>query len=314
MPPDPHTPHPLTETLVASYRADDRTEHLGTRFLPRRDAVIDILEHLRRLTFPGFFEAECLDETNLVPCVSDRLHALHALLYGQVREALRYALNQREPGVGDGCDRCDAEAAAVADAFLARLPEVRRLLGTDVQAAHDGDPASSHTDEAIFCYPGIDALFTHRFAHELFELDVPLIPRIMSEVAHGETGIDIHPGATIGESCFIDHGTGIVIGETAVIGTHCKLYQGVTLGALSLRGGHQRWAGQKRHPTVGNRVTIYAGAVILGGETRLGDGATIGGSVFLTRSVPAGHTVVMAEQQVITTPPGAQPSAFDPGI
>ena len=310
---DANERHPLTDELVASFASDPRIEHLGTRHLPRRDAAIAILEHLRRLTFPGFFEAECIDPERLDACISERLHAVHALLYDQIRQALRYRANLAAPGSGDDSPGCDTEAAALTERFLGRVVEVRRLLGLDVQAAFDGDPASGHTDEAVFCYPGIDALFTHRYAHELYRLGVPLMPRIMSEVAHGETGIDIHPGATIGESCFIDHGTGIVIGETARLGARVKLYQGVTLGALSLRGGHDRWAGKRRHPTLGDDVTIYAGAVILGGDTHIGDGATIGGSVFLTESVPAGQTVVMADQRLRVSAPRSA-DAFDPGI
>ena len=301
--------HPLTSELLASFKAHPLIEHLGEHHLPQRDRVIALVEQLRRLVFPGFFDRDCSDDAGLDRCVSRRLAATQALLQDQVARALR--CHPEAPAAVDPAE-CLARAEGIATAFLSSLPEIRRLLALDVQAAFDGDPASQHTDEAVFCYPGVDALFTHRVAHRLHRLEVPLLPRIMSEVAHGETGIDIHPGATIGESCFIDHGTGIVIGETAVIGKHAKLYQGVTLGALSLRGGHQRWVGRKRHPTLGDAVTIYAGAVILGGQTHIGNRATIGGSVFLTRSVPAGHTVVNGEQKLVSTPPGGP--AFDPVI
>jgi serine O-acetyltransferase len=212
-------------------------------------------------------------------------------------------------------------------AFLERTPELRRLLSLDVEAAFEGDPAASNTDETIFCYPGVDAIFTHRVAHELWKLKVPLLPRIMSEYAHNETGIDIHPGATIGESFFIDHGTGVVIGETAQIGNRVKLYQGVTLGALSTKGG-QAWRGRKRHPTIEDDVTIYAGAIILGGETVIGKGSVIGGSVFLTQSVPAYHTVSMKAPElrmsvrrgkgkrgaVQEEPAGGPPGVYDVGL
>ena len=290
MPEDP------AAALLESYAADPRTVAVGARFLPSRARVIELIEALRRLTFPGFFGDEPLAEADLEAVTRRRLEEVDALLYDQVRHALRYELNREGPGragVGDDCDRCDVRAHEVADAFVARIPEVRRLLGTDVQAAFDGDPATDHTDETIFCYPGIDAIFTHRYAHELCRLKVPMIPRIMAEVAHSETGIDIHPGARIGEGLFIDHGTGIVIGQTCEIGRNVKLYQGVTLGALSLKGGHDRWAGKKRHPTLEDNVTVYGGAIILGGTTVVGEGATIGGSVFLTRSVEPGHTVSM---------------------
>ena len=223
-----------------------------------------------------------------------------------MREALRYhAQRLREngshpdspeedtaPDEHDDGQRADQQAQHATLAFLERLPLLRRLLGTDVQAAFEGDPAAFNTDETIFCYPGIDAIFVHRVAHELYRLNVPLLPRIMSEYVHNETGIDVHPGATIGESFFIDHGTGVVIGETTVIGKRVKVYQGVTIGALSTKGG-QAWRGRKRHPTIEDDVTIYGGAIILGGNTVIGCGSTIGGAVFLTQSVPAYHTVSM---------------------
>ena len=186
--------------------------------------------------------------------------------------------------------------------FLHAIPEVRRKLSLDIQAAFDGDPAATHTDETIFCYPGIDAIFIHRYAHELYRLKLFLLARIFSEYAHNETGIEIHPGAEIGESFFIDHGTGIVIGETVTIGKRVKVYQGVTLGALSTKGG-QDWCGMKRHPTIEDDVTIYGGAIILGGTTVIGKGATVGGSVFLTNSVPAGHMVTMKPPELNLKPP-----------
>ncbi|MBL1216399.1 MAG: hypothetical protein D8M59_02770 [Planctomycetes bacterium] len=203
---------------------------------------------------------------------------------------------------------CDRLAAEITHAFLGRLPEVRRLLSLDVQAALDGDPAAEHTDETIFCYPGVMAIMVHRLAHELYRLDVPLLPRIMSEYAHSITGIDIHPGAEVGESFFIDHGTGVVIGETTVIGKHCKVYQGVTIGAKSFpkdaRGRLIR--GVKRHPTLGDYVTVYASATILGGDTVIGEGCVISGGVFLTRSVPPGHIVrAIGPELVVRTNPEA---------
>ena len=182
--------------------------------------------------------------------------------------------------------------------FLERIPELRRILATDVQAAYDGDPAVRTLDEVIFCYPGLEAVTIHRLAHLLHKLEVPLIPRMMTEWAHSRTGIDIHPGARIGERFFIDHGTGVVIGETTTIGKRVKVYQGVTLGALSVAKG---LAGTKRHPTLGDRVVVYAGATVLGGETLVGEDSIVGGNVFLTSSVPPGTIVYSSNQLKIRT-------------
>ncbi|MEM6749205.1 MAG: serine acetyltransferase [Planctomycetota bacterium] len=318
------------DALLASYEAEPRMRHIDAAFLPSRARVIDLIELLRRVTFPGFFEDQRLTTANLRQRTAGLLSELDALLFDQVRQALRYALNRAadaehaaavgadpddaptygrasrghddDTRPGDDCDDCDAEARRIVDAFVAGVPAVRDLLATDVQAAFDGDPAGANTDETIFCYPGIDAVFTHRYAHALYELGVPLIPRIMSEYAHNETGVDIHPGATIGRSFFIDHGTGVVVGETCEIGERVKIYQGVTLGALSTKGGRS-WRGRKRHPTIEDDVTIYGGAVILGGQTVIGKGATIGGAVFLTSSVLPGHTVTSGAPDPTHRPP-----------
>jgi len=282
----------LIERLVRSYREESGTHHLDSTFLPNRDRAIEIIELLRRLLFPGFFDEQRLTSENIRYHAGDLLTRTHDLLYEQVRQAMRYEANCNQAGRGDGEAPYDRKASELTRDFLAGLPALRRLLALDVQAAFEGDPAAVSTDETIFCYPGVDAIMIHRIAHELYRRRVPLLPRIMSEYAHNETGIDIHPGAEIGESFFIDHGTGVVIGETCSIGKRVKLYQGVTLGALSTKGG-QAWRGRKRHPTLEDDVTIYGGTIILGGETVIGQGATIGGSVFITRSVPAGHTVSM---------------------
>ena len=223
--------------------------------------------------------------------IGELLNELDEVLYEQVRQSLRYGQNNKDQGSGDDCDDCDVMAREVTDAMLAYLPDLRHAISLDVQAAFDGDPAAKGTDEAVFCYPGIDAIFSHRVAHKLCTLGVPMLPRIMSEYAHNETGVDIHPGATIGDSFFIDHATGVVIGETVIIGNRVKVYQGVTLGALSTKGG-QTWRGKKRHPTIEDDVTIYAGATILGGDTTIGARSTIAGSVFMTSSVPPDHVVL----------------------
>jgi serine O-acetyltransferase len=291
----------LVERLVASYKADDRTQHLDSTFLPNRAATIEVVELLRRVLFPGFFDRQRLTSEAIHSHTTDLLQQVRDGLYEQVRQAIRYEENRLGPGNGDTCTHCDEKAADIAMRFLDRLPELRRMLALDVQAAFDGDPAAHSIDETIFCYPGVDAVFIHRIAHELYVLNVPLLPRIMSEYAHNETGIDIHPGATIGESFFIDHGTGVVIGETTSIGKRVKLYQGVTLGALSTKGG-QSWRGMKRHPTLEDDVTIYGGAIILGGTVVIGEGSTIGGSVFLTHSIPPRHTVTMKQRELEIKP------------
>jgi len=283
----------LVGKLIASYRSNERMHHLESTFLPSRACVIEIIECLRRLVFPGFFDDCRVGLDNVGHRADALLVQVREKLYEQVRQALRYDLNRTsQSGRGDACDELDKRAIEITDRFINGLPELRALLATDVQAAFDGDPAAKSTDEIIFCYPGLDAIFTHRVAHALYELEVPLIPRIMAEYAHNETGVEIHPGATIGESFFIDHGTGVVIGETTHIGKRVKVYQGVTLGALSTKGG-QSLRGKKRHPTLEDDVTIYGGAIILGGDTVIGKGATVGGSVFITESIPAGHTVTM---------------------
>ncbi len=283
----------LVERIVHSYHAHPQLHHLDSTFLPSRDRAIEITELLRKIIFPGFFDEQRLTSDTVHHHAGDLLHQTHDLLYEQIRQALRYDLNRTQGnGKGDDCDDCDTQAQKVTFQFLERIPEIRRMLSLDVQAAFDGDPAAANYDETVFCYPGIDAIFIHRVAHELWKLDVPLLARIISEYSHNQTGIDIHPGATIDESFFLDHGTGVVIGETTEIGKRVKVYQGVTLGALSTKGG-QVWRGRKRHPTIEDDVTIYGGAIILGGNTIIGQGSTIGGSVFLTQSVPAYHTVSM---------------------
>jgi len=201
MPPAVPNLDALTAQLVADYHADDRTVHLDAIFLPSRDKCIALVELLRKLTFPGFFEDQRLTSDNVQARTADLLQQIDALLYGQIRQTERYLLNQKgQAHAGDDCPECDVTAREKTDALLAAIPSVRKLLATDVQAAFDGDPAATHPDEAVFCYPGIDAIFIHRYAHQLYKLGLPLLARIFSEYAHNETGIDIHPGAEIGES------------------------------------------------------------------------------------------------------------------
>ncbi|WP_432799692.1 serine O-acetyltransferase [Poriferisphaera sp. WC338] len=292
----------LADQLISCYQQDACMQHLNATFLPNRAKTIEVIELLRRIIFPGFFDEQRITTDNVNTHVNGLLQQTHTLLHDQIHQSLRYQLNEKQGGLGDDCDQCESQACEKTAAFMKLLPNVRRMLSLDVQATFDGDPASVSTDENIFCYPGIDAIFTYRIAHELYKLKVPLLPRIMTEYAHNETGIEIHPGAIIGERFCIDHGTGIVIGETCNIGNNVKIYQGVTLGALSTKGG-QDWRGMKRHPNIEDDVTIYPNATILGGSTTIGKGATIGGSVFITASIPAGHRVTSGNVSLNITPP-----------
>lgn len=276
----------VVEALVKSVTAEPRMQHLNRVLLPNRDEIIECISRLRQIVFPGYFGKQGLTTENVTFRIGELVIELSDMLFEQVRCCLRYRKSIAGDGaVSDECAECDQEAGRIVATFLERIAAVRELLATDVLAAFDGDPAAQSTDETIFCYPGLFTIFVQRMAHELYQLQVPLLPRIMTEYAHGLTGIDIHPGARLGRSLFIDHGTGVVIGETTQIGDNVKIYQGVTLGALAPAFG-QRLRGQKRHPTIEDDVTIYAGATILGGDTVIGKGALIGGNVFITSSVP----------------------------
>ena len=243
--------------------------------LPNRDTVIKIIKNLQKVIFPAYFGGTTISRVTAETYVEFLLGEIFNDLHEQVKLALSNQIH--DPA------ELAAQTDAVVNDFFAALPKIQELLMKDVQANYDGDPAAGSKEEVIFSYPGLYAIFVYRMAHQLYISGVPLIPRIMTEYAHGGTGIDINPGATIGEYFFIDHGTGIVIGETTIIGNHVKLYQGVTLGALSPRGGHAVTG--KRHPTVGDGATIYSGASILGGETEIGAGSVIGGNAFITDSV-----------------------------
>jgi len=289
----------VVESLIRSVNDEPKTHHLNRVFLPSREEIIHIVRRLRQAVFPGYFDPEILTTENLPARLTALIADLNDRLYEQVRFCLRYRQQIPEgESHTKACHECDEEAAEILAKFFDRLPEVRRLLATDVQAAFDGDPAATSTDETIFCYPGLLAISVQRLAHEFYKLKVPLLPRIMTEHAHGRTGIDIHPGAQLGESFFIDHGTGVVIGETTTIGKNVKVYQGVTLGALAPHFG-QRLRGLKRHPTIEDNVTLYAGATILGGDTVIGRDSVIGGNVFITSSVPP-HNQVVAEPPKLT--------------
>ena len=285
--------------MLSSYAADPRMSHIDAGPLPSRARTIELLEMLRDLMFPGYYAPRPLTEATAKEHVTQLVAGVREAMEQLVDEALQWQ-NWHHKGDGRKDEPTFARAAAVTDEFLANVPQLRERLSLDVQAAFDGDPAAISTDETIYCYPGVDAIFTYRVAHELYRMGVRLLPRIMTEYVHNETGIDIHPGAQIGESFFIDHGTGVVIGETTIIGNRVKLYQGVTLGAMSFARDEEGRLirGTKRHPTLEDDVTIYANATILGGNTIIGAGSIIGGSVFLTKSVPPGHYVTLKTQEL----------------
>ncbi len=282
----------ITEAIVATYTECSHSSHLGHRPLPSRDAIVDILNDLLEILFPGFGRRQNLHMGNVEYHVGDLVDGLHDKLTQQIARAVRHDYEGADPHM-------DFEARAQQEAIelLRRLADLRLVLDQDVQAAFEGDPAAKNYHEIVFCYPGLEAITIYRIAHELLLLEVPLIPRMMTEYAHSKTGIDIHPGARIGPSFFIDHGTGVVLGETCDIGARVKLYQGVTLGALSFprdaAGNIIR--GMKRHPTLEDDVVVYANATILGGDTVIGHHAVIGSSVWLTHSVDP-YTVVSLEK------------------
>ncbi|HCM28972.1 MAG TPA: serine acetyltransferase [Treponema sp.] len=269
------------EALTSSYGAYGLINHAGGPNLPSQEAVADILRDIDALLFPGFREEESADEGSLANVTAERVHRTARKLMRETEKSLSFSCrNGRFACEGAGCRDL---AARIVKEFFAELPQIRRILSLDVAAAFKGDPAAKSVEEVVVAYPGLEAIAVHRIAHFFWSKDLPLIPRMMSEIVHGRTGIDIHPGATIGESFFIDHGTGVVVGETTLIGRNVKIYQGVTLGALSVRKSE---ADNKRHPTIEDDVTIYAGATILGGETTIGRGSVIGGNVWVTESVP----------------------------
>ena len=271
-------------------RAIDKTDIYNQ---PDKKEVISILKNLLCIVYPGFYRDKTYKIYHLDHTVSTLIEDVIFHLNKQILLALRYS------GVDeDDEQRLSEHAQHIAVAFMRTIPKVREYLDTDLQAAYDGDPAAKSKDEIIFSYPGIYAITIFRLAHELFLLGVPLIPRMMTEYAHNLTGIDIHPGATIGKYFFIDHGTGIVVGETTEIGEHVKLYQGVTLGALSTRGG-QNLRNKKRHPTIKDNVTIYYGASILGGDTVIEEGVVVGGNAFITSSIRKGTKVSVKSQELI---------------
>ncbi|TWU24167.1 Serine acetyltransferase [Novipirellula galeiformis] len=291
----------LTEQIVATYTPKDSINHLGHCPLPSYTAVVEILLDLKDILYPGYRRKTGLHTGNIRYHVGSLIDSLHDELTTQIARALRHESRVQKKHTDCESDvDFEAKGQTMAIELLKRIPELRRILATDVQAAFDGDPACQTTDEVVFCYPGFEAITVYRIAHQLVKLDVPFIPRMMTEWAHKQTGIDIHPGATIGDHFFIDHGTGVVIGETCEIGRRVKLYQGVTLGALSFKTDDdgQLIRGSKRHPTIEDGVVVYANATILGGKTTIGKDSVIGSSVWITKSVGPQTTVVLEKPQL----------------
>jgi serine O-acetyltransferase len=293
----------ITEALLATYTECSRINHLGHKPLPSREAIVEILADLMDILYPGYVRRQNLHMGNVEYHVGDLIDGLHDKLTQQIARVLRHEHCQETPAAD-----FEKPAQQKAIELLRRLPDLRGQLELDVEAAYEGDPAAKGYHEIIFCYPGLEAISVYRIAHELLLLGVPLIPRMMTEFAHSKTGIDIHPGARIGPSFFIDHGTGVVIGETCDIGAHVKLYQGVTLGALSFprdaAGNIIR--GMKRHPTLEDDVVVYANATILGGDTVIGHHAVIGSNVWLTQSVEPNMVVSLEKPSLRIRGPETQ--------
>lgn len=296
----------ITAAFLESYRELGGINHLGGPNLPSRQGVIAIIEDIESLVFPGFKTEDAVDQGSLRYTTAEKINRLVRNLSAEITRSLCYARRQAsaDPG-GERCElasadllarSCRKEAEELAADLAQAVPDIRSKIHKDVQASFSGDPAAKSMEEVILSYPGVEAITIQRVAHYLWSQKVPLLPRMMTEQAHARTGIDIHPGAAIGEFFHIDHGTGVVVGETTVIGDRVKLFQGVTLGALSVK---KQEANAKRHPTLEDDVTVYAGATILGGKTVIGRGSIVGGSVWITESIPAGSRVYNKEPEHI---------------
>ena len=279
----------LIDGILDSYDRYGGINRTEAENFPNRQNVVSVLQDIQSLIFPGFRVAEDINPTNIRYLTGMRVNSIIAMLTKEIQKALVYTLAQQQKDSSNIQDsHCFRLAEETSVALVEEIPEIRRQIQLDTAAMFKGDPAARSAEEVILSYPGLEAILVYRIAHFLFVNGVPIIPRIMSEHVHGKTGIDIHPGAVIGKNIFIDHGTGIVIGETCIIGNNVKLYQGVTLGALSVK---KELMNKKRHPTIEDNVTIYSGATILGGETVIGHDSTIGGNTWLTHSVPPNSLV-----------------------
>ena len=286
----------IAEEIIESCNDKECYTHVDYEPIPSRESVIEIINRLREILFPGYFSRGKLDPVNLRYSMGESTAVVFDWLSDQISRSIRHDCIRYD----QDCTECNEQGNTLALRLLKEIPSIRKTLATDVQAAYEGDPAAKSFDEIIFSYPGMFAITVYRVAHKLFEYGVPLLPRIMTEYAHNVTGIDIHPGAEIDESFVIDHGTGVVIGETTFIGNSVRIYQGVTLGALSIpKDSADQFRGKKRHPTIEDDVIIYSGATILGGNTIIGARSVIGGNVWLTESVPADTTVVMETPRLI---------------
>ncbi len=286
----------VAQDIIKNCHEQTTASHVDNEPIPSRKSIIDIINKFFEIAYPGYFNDEKLDPVSLDYYIGQCVIKLYDMMAEQVtscirHECLRYDLS---------CQECVEAGYDISLQVLQQIPMLRNILASDVQAFYEGDPAAKSYDEIIFSYPGIFAITVYRLAHELYNLEVPMLPRIMTEYAHGLTGIDIHPGAKIAERFVIDHGTGVVIGETTTIGKDVRIYQGVTLGALSLpKDAGDKYRSKKRHPDIGDEVIIYSGTTILGGDTTIGARAVIGGNVWLTESVPADTHVLMEKPQLV---------------
>ena len=278
----------IIDNILNSYNTDGGTNLQEKYIYPNRENVVSVLKDIQAVIFPGFHQAQNIDKNNLKYVIGEKLSRIANVLTKEIEKALLYAFHENP-------EECKKHSEQIVDNFINEIPLIRKKACMDAQAALNGDPAARSIEEIILSYPGPEAILVYRIAHFLHANKVPIIPRIMSEYIHGKTGIDIHPGAEIGESFFIDHGTGVVVGETCIIGNNVKLYQGVTLGALSVK---KEMVDKKRHPTIEDDVTIYSGATILGGKTVIGKGSVVGGNVWLTQSVPANSTTIAKQETV----------------
>ena len=286
----------IAENIIESCYDKACYTHIDYEPIPSEGYVVDIINKLKEILFPGYFTREKIDPVNLKYYMGQSVSVLFDMLSVQIAHSIRHDCFRYDLP----CNECEEQGQKIALNLLESIPLLRKILATDVRAIYEGDPAAKSHDEIIFSYPGIFAVTVYRVAHKLFELQVPLLPRIMTEHAHSLTGIDIHPGADIGESFVIDHGTGVVIGETTVIGKNVRIYQGVTLGALSLpKDAGKRLRGKKRHPTIEDDVIVYSGATILGGNTIIGSRSVIGGNVWITKSVPPDTKVIMETPKLV---------------
>jgi len=286
----------VVRQLVDGFTSRKWSSHIEPVPIPSKEEVVDLVQQSQRILFPGYFTEMMLSPSSLEYHLGQNLAIFYENLARQISSAIRHDCFRHN----QSCSRCSERSHRIADEFVRALPEIRELLESDIAATLEGDPAAANADEVIFSYPGLFAILVYRLAHKLIELEVPIIPRIMSEYAYHRTAIDIHPGAVIGESFFIDHGAGVVVGATSTIGSRVRIYQGVTLGALSLpRGAGELLKNTKRHPTIEDDVIIYANATILGGETVIGARSIVGGNVWLTESIGSDTKVILKQPELV---------------